>query len=197
MKRTQRWVGLLFLALLLAGCGSKEPTIKVSAAEVNLTGEDMGKPATVAENTLQEVLALVYQDKDDKTLARDASMRTFTVSNTQVIVAVMVFDSSAWARGALRDARENLEKGLEDGLRTATQTFDLTMQDLTVPPVGEEGVFVTTDLPAEKGKVYFLGFCKNNVLGLLIGMGPAAQLDEAWMRDLAQKMSARWPAATP
>jgi len=199
MKRAFRWLGLLFLVVLLAGCGAKEPTIKAPAAEMNLTGDSLGKPATTAvENGREEVLQLVYQEPADTRLATDASMRTFTFSNTQLIAAVLVLDSSATAKGALRDARENFEKGLEDGLESdAGQNVDLTMQDLNPAQAGEEGFFVGTDLPAEKGKVYFLSFRKNNVLVLLVGHGPAAELEEGWVRDLAQKMAGRLPAATP
>ncbi|MGC8873884.1 MAG: hypothetical protein ACP5SI_05485 [Chloroflexia bacterium] len=189
MKRTAGYILLLVSTLLLAACGTREALIEASAAEMNLTPEDLGRPAAVQDRPMQEILRLVQQAPETR-LARDANMRTFSFSDTEVIAVILVTSSSAEARAALRDARSNFESGLRDALGQGTT---VPLEALTVPQLGDETFFARVQLPGDKGPGYILGFRKNNVAGLIIAYGPPGALDEDWLRGLGQKMFQRLP----
>lgn len=192
MKRPVLWILLLVSTLLLASCGAREALIDASAAAMNLTTEDLGRPAAMQERPREEILLLVQQPPEETRLARDANMRTFTFSETEVVAVVLVTTSSAEARATLRDARSNFESGLRDALG---QGATIAVEELTVPQLGDETFFARVQIPG-KGPGYILGFRKSNVAGLIIAHGPAGTLDEDWLRGLGQKMFQRLPAPT-
>jgi hypothetical protein len=196
MKRTVPWTLLLMLLLgtWLASCGTRETLIQARAADMNLAAEDLGRPVTMQERPMQEILQLVQQPPEDTRLARDANMRTFTFSDSEVIAVILVASSSTEAKATLRDARSNFEKGAKDALG---QTATIQVEELTVPQLGDETFFARVQLPGDHGPGYILGFRKNNVAGLIIAYGPAGALDEEWLRGLGQKMFQRLPAPTP
>jgi hypothetical protein len=186
MKKLDWWVGLVFVAILVTACGPSGPIVEVSAADINLTVGDLAEGFVVEqemgfEELLQEVRL------EDAGATQDAHMRLFADSGTQVFSAVFVFDSAKNAQSGMEDARRNFELALQEN------TPGLSFEELISPAIGDEVVLTGANAPEEGGTIHMLTFRELNVVGMLVVVGPAGDLNEDWLGDLGVVLFKRIP----
>lgn len=194
MKR-MLWAFLVGL-LLLAACGPSEPPIEKPAAEMNLGGEDL--PAgfrQTEELELNEILERIHLSANDKGALKDANMRIFVltptitataaptaaaaISTTQVIAAVLRFDSEAAAQSGVGD--------VVVGFQDAYKSVPLAPEALATPSVGTAAQFLRVQVPEQKTQACLLAFAKRNVVGMVLVSGPAGQVEDL-TRSLGQAL---------
>ena len=188
MKQIVRWIVLFGIVLLIAACGPGGAVVKVPAIEMNLSVEDLRESYTqrnaIDFEQLLELVKLEYPDK-----ATDGHMRTFADQDSQLISVVLRFDSASTAKSALKDVKNYFEVPFQD------EVPGLLFTELSAPEIGDDVVFEGAELLEQESRVYLIAFRKNNVIGMVVVVGPSDALDEIWISGLAQTMATRVPQA--
>ncbi len=180
------WKTGMLLALCLfviLSCGPSGGMIETPAKDMNLTEAEVGSGYSVSEDQGLEALKADWDLPDDKEL-KDASFRMFE-SEAGIVLAVVV----TMNKEATSDDLEGLTEGFETGFSGELPGVELKQG--SAPSVGDEAVLTSAELAEFGIGMYFIGFRKVNVVGIvaLVGMGGTATEDQAVA--LAQKMAGK------
>lgn len=170
MRNWKKALALVWVILVIASCGSSASLIQTPAKDINLSEADLGSGFTLTtDQGLEEVKASMDlpEDKDIK----DASFRMFEDAETAGVVLAMVITLNKTADSAMLG---DLSDGLEEGF--ASELPGVELQELDPPSLGDEATITAADLGDIGFSLYFVGFRKDNVVGIigLVGMSDFA-----------------------
>ena len=180
------FVSVVLLAVLVASCGPKQPSlITKSAAEINFSAEDLGANFTNIEDVDKEgVLEGMEISEENKALLDDASFRSFVDTQTSVLVTSLVFRYKT-ADAAASFLEENWAKVME-GVKEEIQENQL--EELSHSGLGDDLKFVKASFPDQGFNAYLVGMRKVNVVTLASFVGGESDLKEQDVVELLEGM---------
>jgi hypothetical protein len=186
MMRTWRTVLVLVLCFaLLTACGSSS-LITTAAKDMNLTADQVGSGYTLSQDQGLDEFASTMSITDIEEVS-DASYRMFQNDAGGIVLSLVI----TLKKTATKDDLQELTGGFEEGF-TESMT-GVTLEELKAPAVGDEASVrgATVDLGGMSMSIFFLGFRKANVIGVLAVVGTADFASEAIIGDLGQKLAGK------
>jgi hypothetical protein len=187
MKHARSILSLIMMVGLLLStiaCGSSEPVIETSTAEMNLRAADIGPGWTMsAEQDAEETPEL------DLPHVQDGNMRMFEAEETIGMVIGYVISTKTVAAAEKEMASGEATSSFEESLQA--QVPEISLEMLQSPDVGDEAVMVGGSHPDLGLNIYMLTFRKANVIVMLAAIAPEEFASEEAMVNYAGKVEAR------
>lgn len=182
MRNWKKALALVWIILIVASCGSSASLIETPAKDINLSESDLGSGFTMNTDQGLDEIKVSMELPEDKDV-KDASFRMFEDANTAGVVLAMVITLN---RNADSSMLGDLTDGLEEGF--ASELPGIELQELDPPSLGDEATITAADLSDIGFSLYFVGFRKDNVVGIigLVGMADFATEEKAV--ELGQQM---------
>jgi hypothetical protein len=188
MKRAR--IILFVMAALLAStlaCGDSFtpattiPIVEKSAADINLTVQDLGDDWSLTEETGIEGIGDLEADD-----VKDANSRQFDSSSSMVMSIVFTTDSISQAE---REMEEDISQDFQDQL--LTEVPDMTFETLDPPAIGEEAILLKGTHADSGMDIYLLTYRDTNVIVMLMVMSLDGGLSQDQVLDFAQVIEGR------
>jgi hypothetical protein len=179
------WKTVLVLALclaLLASCGPSVKLITTPAKDMNLKAEQIGTGYTQSEEQGLEQFASSLSITDTKDVS-DANYRMFQDQSGDVALSLVITLNKQATAADLKDLTSGFEEGFTKSISGTTLT------QYTAPAVGDEATVRGTTFPDLGMSIYFMGFRKVNVIGVLAVVGTGDTANEKVIGDLGQKLA--------
>jgi hypothetical protein len=185
-------IGLLFLligmVLAVISCGAVEPVVAAKAVDITAEATDLGEGFNLAEESdLTAILDRLDIEPEDQGTLTDANRRVFlstaSLTQTQVIVTVMIYNAAGAAQTGFNETRDSLKTVLGE---------DLALVEVNAATVGDQSEFWTGEVPSQATNVYLFLGRRLNVLIAVMAVGPS-DLTQAWVLSLGQTLINRVP----
>lgn len=183
--RFGRIVGFILILsmVVLSGCGPQPNLIQKSAADMNLTQQDLGSGYGLSQEQGLDELKTSWNLPNDPDL-KDANYRLFESENGVVLAVVITLK-----KPATTDTLKDLTGGFEEGF--STQLPGSALKEIQTARVGDESMTRGMDMADLGLSMYFLGFRKNNVVGVLAVIGKVDFATVELITQTGQKMAAK------
>jgi len=187
---------LLLIVLPLVSCGSVEPVVEANAVDITAEATDLGEGFDlVEESDLAAILERLDIAPEDQGTMTDANRRVFIgtasetagdetpLTETQVIVTVMIYNAAGAAQTGFNETRDSLKTVLGE---------DLALVEVNAATVGDQSEFWSAKESNQEANVYLFLGRRLNVLIVVMTVGPA-EITQTWVLSLGQTLINRVP----
>ncbi len=184
--RSWKSIGALLLCLvLLVNCGGGPAVVKTSAADINLSVEDVGADSSLTQEQLKDQVTSGWPEEDLQE-CRDGNFRLFQVAggstaSTGILVINSADEAKDWVAGTL--------EGLVAGITTSRP--EATFNGVDAPMVGEEAVMAKGVDSADGTNFYVVVFRQANVVATVTTMAMDDATALALINDLCARLEAQ------
>jgi hypothetical protein len=180
------WKVVLALVLclsLVAACGPSVTLISTPAKDMNLDAEQVGSGYTLSEEQgLEEFASSMDISNVDE--ISDANYRMFQNDAGGIVLSLVITLKQVATESDLKELTDGFEEGFTDSME------GVTLEEYTAPAIGEEASVRGATFPDLGMSMYFMGFRKTNVIGVLAVVGLEGFASESIIGDLGQKLAA-------
>ncbi len=187
MRAWRMAIVLVLCLVIVVSCGpapaAQSQLIETAAQVMNLTEADLGSAYALQTEEGLDGLKSDWDLPNDKDL-KDASFRMFESENGMLMAVVVTLNKPATG-----EELQGLTSGFEEGFSQELPGVEL--KQMEAPSVGDQATLTGAEIEDLGVGLYFLGFRKANVVGIiaLVGLGGTASESDAVA--LAQKMQAK------
>ena len=190
MARRGMVFGLLCVLMVggAASCGPSEPIVETAAADINLSGSDLGTGWSMQQElTMDEIF------DDAPRHALDANQRTF--SSQEVLGKVLV--CQVFSTKSVASAQREMQGDLVEAMTTAfeQQASGGAMEEMDAPELGDEALMLggsgsVSDVAMD---AYVVALREANVFALVFLMGPTGSATAEDAIEYARTVDLRLP----
>jgi len=180
------WKALLVLVLfltLLAACGPQAELIEKPAEDMNLTAADLGAGYSLVDEQGIDALKVSMDLPEDEEL-NDANYRMFETDTGIVLAVVLTLN-----REVKPEELDELTGGFERGV--ASELPGTVLEPLGTPSIGDQASMTGAEFADLGAAMYFLGFRKSNVVGVVAVVGLTDMATQELTTQLGQKMAGK------
>lgn len=181
------WKAVLALSLclaLLVSCGPSVTLISTPAKDMNLNANEVGAGYSLSEEQgLEEFASSLDISNIDE--ISDANYRMFQDPNGGIVLSLVITLKQVATASDLKELTDGFEEGFTDSMEGVTLT------EFKAPAVGEEASVRGAAFPDLGMSMYFMGFRKTNVIGVLAVVGTDEFASEAIIGGLGQALAAK------
>jgi hypothetical protein len=186
-EKMRAWKVVLALVLCLSflvACGPSATLITTPAKDMNLSADQVGAGYVLSEEQGLEEFAssLDISDIDD---ISDANYRMFENDAGGIVLSLVITLKQLATKDDLKELTEGFEEGFTESMG------DVALEEFTAPAVGDEATVRGITFPDMGMAMYFMGFRKTNVIGVLAVVGTDEFASESIIGDLGQKMAGK------
>jgi hypothetical protein len=181
------WKMVLALALclaLLSACGPSATLIATPAKDMNLTADQAGEGYALSEEQgLEEFASSMNITNVDE--ISDASYRMFQNESGGIVLSLVITLKQVATPADLKELTDGFEEGFTGSME------GVTLEEFKAPTIGEEASVRGATFPDLGMSMYFMGFRKTNVIGVLAVVGVEGFASESIINDLGQKLAGK------
>lgn len=185
MRALKVTLALVLCLTLLVACGPAATTlISTPAKDMNLTADQVGAGYTLSEEQgLDEFASSLDIGNIDE--VSDANYRMFQDETGGVVLSLVITLKQTATASDLKELTDGFEEGFTESMT------GLTLEEFTAPAVGDEASVRGATFPDLGMAMYFMGFRKTNLIGVLAVVGTEEYASESVIGGLGQKLAAK------
>jgi len=184
MRASKVVLALVLCLSLLVACGPSATLITTPAEDMNLSAEQVGAGYSMSEEQGLEEFAssLDISDIDD---ISDANYRMFENEAGGIVLSLVISLKQVATKDDLNELTEGFEEGFTESMG------DVALEEFDAPAVGDEASVRGIAFPDLGMSMYFMGFRKTNVIGVLAVVGTNEFASESIIGELGQTLAGK------